>query len=180
MRPAAALVLLGALAGGCVTQTTSYESAYAPMEAHARATLEPTKGSTVSGQASFAQRGGKLFVNATVRGLAPNSEHGFHIHEKGDCSSGDGMSAGGHFDPGGKPHGDMHAGEHHAGDMPNIRADANGVANVNVELTGVGIGSGPADIVGRGLIVHRDPDDYKSQPAGNAGPRLACAVIQRG
>ena len=172
-------VLAAMIVAGCATQST-YESPYAPMSAQARATLQPTKGSSVSGQAAFAQRGDKVFVNATVRGLAPNSEHGFHVHEKGDCSSGDGMSAGGHFNPGGKVHGDMHAGDHHAGDMPNLKADANGVATASFELSGVSIGSGAADLVGRGLIVHRDPDDYKSQPAGNAGPRLACAVIQRG
>ena len=177
MRPGPAIVLALAVAG-CATQAL-HESASAPMGAHARATLQPTKGSTVSGQASFAQRGDKVLVTATVRGLAPNSEHGFHVHEKGDCSSGDGMSAGGHFNPAGKPHGDVHAADHHAGDMPNLKADANGVATASFEITGVSIGAGAADIVGRGLIVHRDPDDYKSQPAGNAGPRLACAIISK-
>jgi Cu-Zn family superoxide dismutase len=64
--------------------------------------------------------------------------------------------------------------------MPNIKADSYGNASFSFETTGISVGSGPADIVGRGLIVHRDPDDYKSQPAGNAGPRLACAVIAKG
>ena len=170
-------VAIGAFAGGCAMHST-YDSPYVPT-VNAVADLQPTKGNAVTGHAMFAQRGGKVFVNATVRGLAPNSEHGFHVHEKGDCGSGDGMSAGGHFNPTGKPHGDMKAADHHAGDMPNLRADANGVATASFELAGVAIGSGTADIVGRGLIVHRDPDDYKSQPAGNAGPRLACAVIRK-
>ena len=168
-----------ALAGAGCTMHTSYESPYAPMSGHARATLEPTRGNGVSGQAAFAQRGDKVFVNVTVRGLPPDSVHGFHIHEKGDCSSGDGMSAGGHFNPAGKAHGDYHAAEHHAGDMPNLQADADGTARAQFELTGVSVGEGAADVVGRGLIVHRDADDYKSQPAGNAGPRLACGVIRK-
>ena len=89
-------------------------------------------------------------------------EHGFHVHEKGDCSSGDGMSAGGHFNPAGKPHGAHGAAEHHAGDMPNLKADAYGNADAHASSsTGITIGSGAADIVGKGLIVHRDPDDYK-------------------
>jgi Cu-Zn family superoxide dismutase len=117
-------------------------------------------------------------VSANVSGLKPGAQHGFHVHEKGDCSSGDGMSAGGHFNPAGKPHGPQ-SGDHHAGDMPNLVADASGNASASFTIHGVSIGSGAADIVGKGLIVHRDPDDYKSQPVGNAGPRLACAVIRK-
>jgi Cu-Zn family superoxide dismutase len=144
------------------------------------AKLEPTKGNTVAGTVSFEQRGSAVRVSGTVTGLKPNGEHGFHVHEKGDCSSGDGMSAAGHFNPSGKPHGHHGGEERHAGDMPNIKADSYGNASFSFETTGISVGSGPADIVGRGLIVHRDPDDYKSQPAGNAGPRLACAVIAKG
>jgi superoxide dismutase, Cu-Zn family len=102
------------------------------------------------------------------------------VHDKGDCSSGDGMSAAGHFNPLGKPHGNHTSAERHAGDMPNIKADANGRASYRAELDVIAVADGPTSIVGRGLIVHRDPDDYTSQPVGNAGPRLACAVIQRG
>ena len=111
-------------------------------------------------------------------GLAPHSEHGFHVHEKGDCSSGDGNSAGGHFNPHKTPHGMAMGAEHHTGDLPSIRANAQGVAHIDVKIGGVRVGSGMDDIVGRGLIVHRDPDDFTTQPTGNAGPRLACAVIQ--
>ena len=90
------------------------------------------------------------------------------------------MSAGGHFNPATKSHGNVHAGgDRHAGDLPNLKADSYGKASASFEVTGITVGSGAADIVGKGLIVHRDPDDYKSQPAGNAGPRLACAVIAK-
>jgi Cu-Zn family superoxide dismutase len=144
------------------------------------AQLAPTTGNTTSGQVRFVQSApGKVRVSGEVRGLKPNAEHGFHVHEKGDCSSGDGMSTGGHFNPTGAPHGQHGAGTHHTGDLPSLRADANGTARFNFESSTLTIGSGATDIVGKGLIVHRDPDDYRTQPTGNAGPRLACAVIQR-
>ena len=99
------------------------------------------------------------------------------MHEKGDCSSGDGLSAGGHFNPGGKPHGHHGMGEHHTGDLHSVKADASGVAAIHFESRTIRVGGSANDIVGKGLIVHRDPDDFKTQPTGNAGPRLACAVI---
>jgi Cu-Zn family superoxide dismutase len=142
----------------------------------ATANLEPTKGNSVTGHVTFVQEGDGVHVKANVSGLPPDSEHGFHVHEKGDCSSGDGMSAGGHFNPDGKPHGPQ-SGEHHAGDMPSLKADAYGNATASFVLKRATIGSGATDLVGRGLIVHRDPDDFKTQPTGNSGPRVACAVI---
>lgn len=144
------------------------------------AQLQSTTGNTATGTVSFTQAGDKVMVVGEVRGLKPNAEHGFHVHEKGDCSSGDGMSAGGHFNPGGQSHGQHAMGAHHAGDLPSLKADASGVARFNFVSTGISVGSGAADILGRGLIVHRDPDDYTTQPTGNSGPRLACAVISRG
>ncbi|MBV7540398.1 superoxide dismutase family protein [Acidovorax sp. sic0104] len=143
----------------------------------ATATLEPTRGNTAAGTVKFVQAGDVVKVSGEVRGLKAGAEHGFHIHEKGDCSSGDGMSTGGHFNPGGKSHGHHGAGEHHTGDLPSLKADANGVATFSFESRTIRVGSTANDIVGKGLIVHRDPDDYKTQPTGNAGPRLACAVI---
>ena len=142
------------------------------------ANLEPTKGNETKGTVTFRQDGDEVRVRVNVTGLKPGAVHGFHVHDKGDCSSGDGMSTGGHFNPAGKPHGPQ-SGEHHAGDMPSLTADAYGNANTSFELHGVSIGSGVSDLVGKGLIVHRDPDDYKTQPTGNAGPRVACAVIRR-
>jgi len=141
------------------------------------ARLEPTKGNSTAGTVEFHQRGNKLQVVANVTGLAPNQEHGFHVHEKGDCSSGDGMSTGGHFDPDGKPHGPQNA-PHHAGDMPSLKADASGNAKATFALDDVTVAPGAKSVVGRGLIVHKDPDDYKTQPTGNAGARIACAVIR--
>ncbi|KRD18324.1 superoxide dismutase [Acidovorax sp. Root275] len=143
----------------------------------ATAKLEPTRGNTAAGAVTFVQSGDVVKVSGSITGLKPNAEHGFHVHEKGDCSSGDGMSTGGHFNPGGKSHGHHGMGDHHTGDLPSLKADANGVATFNFESSTIRVGSTANDIVGKGLIVHRDPDDYKTQPTGNAGPRLACAVI---
>jgi Cu-Zn family superoxide dismutase len=145
----------------------------------ASATLAATKGSTVTGSVQFTQKGSVVLVTGEVRGLAPNTEHGFHVHEKGDCSSGDGLSAGGHFNPTGKAHGAHELSEHHSGDLPSLKADASGTARINFESATITVGSGVTDVSGRGLIVHRDPDDFKTQPTGNAGPRLACAVITK-
>lgn len=146
----------------------------------ATAKLESTRGNSAKGTIRFVQTGeNKVRVSGEVSGLKPSSEHGFHIHEKGDCSSGDGNSAGGHFNPTGSQHGRYGSGPHHGGDLPSLRSDANGVATISVDLTGITLQSGaPNNIVGRGLIVHADPDDFVTQPTGNAGARLACAVIR--
>lgn len=169
MKTALLLVATAALLVACAST---------PSGPRATAQLQPTTGNTASGSVSFVQSGSKVLVSGEIRGLKPNAEHGFHVHEKGDCSSGDGMSAGGHFNPTGAPHGSHGMGMHHTGDLPSLKADAGGVARFNFESGSLAVGSGVTNIVGRGLIVHRDPDDYKTQPTGNAGPRLACAVIR--
>lgn len=149
-----------------------------PTGAVARAVLSPTAGNTASGTLYFTQQGDRLLVSGEVHGLQPNSVHGFHVHEKGDCSSPDAMSAGGHYNPGKHAHGRYDQPEHHAGDLPSLHADAAGVAPVNFETRAFRVGSGEHDVIGRSVVVHRDPDDFTSQPAGNSGPRLACGVIQ--
>jgi len=172
--PAAILIAAAALAG-CETVKGWWGGG-----PKATASLEPTKGSTVRGTVNFEQRGDKVRVSANISGLRPNGEFGFHIHEAGDCSSGDGMSAKGHFNPYGKPHGAHGSGERHAGDMPSLKSDAGGNANMTFDLDVISVNpGGPASIIGRGLIVHVQPDDFKTQPTGNAGARSACAVIQR-
>jgi len=140
------------------------------------ATLSPTQGNTTTGIVMFHEMDGHVMAHAHITGLPPNSEHGFHLHEKGDCASADGTSAGGHFNPTGKPHGPQD-GPHHGGDMPGLKADANGVADAKFMLEGVTIGSGTADIVNRAVIVHAGADDYKTQPTGNSGARVACGVV---
>ncbi|NMF89177.1 superoxide dismutase family protein [Aromatoleum petrolei] len=143
----------------------------------AEAPLAPTKGNAAAGTVKFTEVDGGVLIDASVTGLSPG-KHGFHIHEKGDCSAPDGTSAGGHFNPSGKPHGDPAKGERHLGDMPMLVADANGNAKLGTILEGLTI-SGKGNIVGLGVIVHAAPDDFKTQPTGNSGARVACGVIAR-
>ena len=170
----AAMALASAVLAAC-----SQAGPMSTMGPRAAASLEPTKGNTAAGTVTFQQRGDHVTVTAKLSGLKPNAEHGFHIHEKGDCSSGDGMGTGGHFNPGSTPHGAHDADAHHAGDLASLKADANGVARFSYDAQGISVDAGAASVIGRGLIVHRDPDDYKTQPTGNSGPRVACAVIQK-
>jgi superoxide dismutase, Cu-Zn family len=146
-------------------------------KADAVASLQPKSNSTVAGTVSFAAQGeDRVRVVARVSGLKPNQEHGFHVHEKGDCSSPDGNSAGGHFNPTAQLHGPQTA-PHHGGDMPSLKADASGNADASFTIDGsVGKG-GSADLVGKAVIVHEKPDDYTTQPTGNTGGRIACGVI---
>ena len=146
----------------------------------ATAALQSTKGSKTFGEATFEEVDGKVRVVVHAQGLRPGQAHGFHIHEAGDCSSGDGMSAKGHFNPHGKPHGNPSSPERHAGDLPSLEADKGGRAKLDVTVDAITVKPGAASIVGRGLIIHADPDDYKTQPTGNAGARLACGVIVPG
>lgn len=142
----------------------------------AMASLTPTQGSTVRGLVMFHQMDGHLMVHAKLSGLAPDREHGFHVHETGSCASADGSSAGGHFNPDGQPHGPQNA-AHHAGDLPALKADAQGRVDQKFMLMGVTVADGPTSVVGRSVIVHAQPDDYVTQPTGNSGARLGCGVI---
>jgi Cu-Zn family superoxide dismutase len=139
--------------------------------------LAPTQGNTVQGNVLFRQEADGIRVIAEVSGLTPG-QHGFHIHEKGDCSAPDATSAGGHFNPHQAAHGKAGEGAHHAGDLPSLEADAAGKARLNVVLGSIAL-TGENSIIGRGMIVHAAPDDFTTQPTGNAGARLACAVIQK-
>ncbi len=151
-----------------------------PEPLRATAQLQPTKGNKTFGEATFEQLGDKVHVVVYVQGLKPGQEHGLHIHEAGDCSSGDGMSARGHFNPYVKPHGPQGSVERHGGDLPSLMADKAGRAKIEADLDIITVAPGPASIIGRGLIVHADPDDYKTQPTGNSGARIACGVIKAG
>jgi Cu-Zn family superoxide dismutase len=180
--------IAGVALGGCQTMkdttnsvgsaiSSGWNSVWGSGGAVAVAELKPTQGNTVSGKVQFQQSGSEVHVTVDLAGMVPNSEHGFHVHEKGDCSAPDGMSAGGHFNPEGVAHGTYTHPPHHAGDMPNLKADDKGQVHTSFDVTYLSVGSGGSDVTGRSVIVHRDPDDYKSQPAGNSGPRIACGVI---
>lgn len=144
--------------------------------------LKPTVGSATKGTVRFKQQGSQLQIEADIAGLAPGV-HGFHLHEKGDCSAPDGTSAGGHFNPSSQQHGGPEHAARHGGDFGNITADAGGKAKLSltVPTSQISLDEGAANsILGRGMIVHADPDDYVTQPTGNAGKRLACGVVVAG
>ncbi|MDH3286310.1 MAG: superoxide dismutase family protein [Betaproteobacteria bacterium] len=176
MNTKTALTMLAAAVLLAACQTTPDD----PLRASAQ--LKPTKGNKTFGEVTFEQMGDKVRVQAVVQGLKPGGEYGFHIHEVGDCSSGDGMSAKGHFNPVGKPHGHYSSAERHAGDLPALKAplkgNKRGRAKLLVDLDTISVEPGPGNIIGRGVIVHAGPDDYRTQPTGNAGARLACGVIR--
>jgi Cu-Zn family superoxide dismutase len=139
--------------------------------------LVARSGSAVTGTLTFTEGRGGVRLRGEVRGLKDGAEHGFHIHEKGDCSAPDATSAGGHFNPGGTAHGRHGSGIHHAGDLPSLVANADGVAKIDAVIDDLTLLAGPASAAGRSVIVHRDPDDFVTQPTGNSGPRIACGVI---
>jgi Cu-Zn family superoxide dismutase len=171
MRTLARVSILAAAvtAAGCAALQPSGPKAFA--------TLEPRSGSQVSGTVAFAERGGQVVAHVELGGLAPGSVHGFHVHEKGDCSAPDASTTGGHFNPTGSAHGRAGGAVHHLGDMPSLTADGAGRVRVDLELAGVTVAPGPDSIVGRSVVVHRDADDFTTQPAGNSGPKVACGVI---
>ena len=140
----------------------------------AAAQLEPKSGSQVTGLVTFTKVGDEIQVVADIQNLKPG-KHGFHIHEKGDCSAADAASAGGHFNPTQKHHGGPTTAEHHAGDLGNIEADASGKAHL--DWKGKLSLSGKDSIIGKSVVVHEKEDDLKTDPAGNSGARIACGAI---
>ena len=145
------------------------------------ATLGPTEGQTANGRLLLTGDASGIRITGSIVGLAPNAEHGFHVHEKGDCSAADASSAGPHFNPFAAVHGKAESGVHHAGDIPNIVSDAQGNATVDVSVPGLTLGDGgPNDAMGKAIIVHEKRDDYATQPSGDSGARIACGTINAG
>lgn len=134
---------------------------------------------TETGTATLTETPSGVLIKLDLGALPPNQWLGFHIHETGSCDPHGGHeSAGDHFNPEGVEHGYLSETGPHAGDMPNIRTDAEGMARVEVHNPLVTLNEGGNSIRGRALMVHAQADDYHSQPSGNAGDRLACAVIE--
>jgi superoxide dismutase, Cu-Zn family len=120
-------------------------------------------------------------VEVKVSGLAPG-KHGMHIHEKGLCTPPDFSSAGGHFNPLHKHHGMQNEGGKHVGDLPNLEVKEDGTAKATAVVAGATLGKGETSLLkegGTALVIHAQSDDYKSDPAGNAGARLACGEIKK-
>ena len=140
--------------------------------------LEPKSGSKVQGKAVFTEKDGVVYLEAKLTGLTPGV-HAIHIHEKSDCSAADAASAGGHWNPTFKKHGKWGEAEYHKGDIGNFTSNTDGEATVlfKTDEWCIGCGDVTKDILGKGLIVHDKPDDFVTQPTGNAGARVACSAI---
>ncbi|MFS4491449.1 superoxide dismutase family protein [Maribacter sp. 2308TA10-17] len=141
--------------------------------------MEPKSESTVTGDVTFTEEGGKVTMMAVLTGLTPG-EHAIHIHDKADCSSADGKSTGGHWNPTNTPHGKWGAEEgYHKGDIGNFTADADGNATIEFSTNEwcIGCDDDTKNIVGKGVIVHQGVDDFTSQPSGAAGARVSCTGI---
>lgn len=161
----------------CTQQEVNEEIIYEGPEANiATAVLYPTEGSDVTGTVTFTQTDEGVRVTAAVVNLEPETLHGFHIHQFGDCRAPDATSAGGHYNPENVEHGAPTDDIRHMGDLGNIPVDEEGVAEVDFLDTHLEM-SGENSIIGRGVIVHANEDDFITQPTGAAGPRLACGVI---
>ncbi|MDE0400554.1 MAG: superoxide dismutase family protein [Candidatus Poribacteria bacterium] len=148
----------------------------APAE-QAHAVIGSLNDSGVTGMAVFTQNGDQITLTAEIQGASPGL-HAIHIHANGDCSAPDGTSAGGHWNPTDVAHGKWGEGEFHLGDIGNITVGEDGTGRITLttDLWEIGTGS-DVDVVGKGIIVHADADDFVSQPSGNAGARIGCGVI---
>lgn len=162
------IILVVALAG-CSQKVAE------PDVKQAIAVMNATEGSKVKGVVGFVKDGKGVRITANIEGLSPGP-HGFHIHEFGNCTSPEANSAGGHFNPTDMPHAGPKAEKRHAGDLGNLEADKNGLARLEVTDNMISLG-GPKSIIGRSVIVHAQADDFKTQPTGASGARVACGVV---
>lgn len=164
---AAALLLV---LGACRTADTGLQ---------AQATLDPRSGSSAQGVVRMTQLAdGSVRVRVDVTGVEANSRHGFHVHENGDCSAPDASSAGGHFNPTGAPHGGPQDRTKHAGDFGNVTADGRGEIHEEFVVDSITLTEGTRSAVGKAVVLHGGQDDLTSQPAGDAGNRIACGVVR--
>jgi Cu-Zn family superoxide dismutase len=139
--------------------------------------LEAKSGSKLSGSAMLMEVEGGVKVTLSVEGVAPGGDHGAHIHEKGDCSSPDGKSAGGHFNPAGNEHALPTTAKRHLGDLGNLTIGKDGKGSLEITIPGANLKAGdPNSFAGKSIIVHAKKDDG-GQPTGNSGDRIGCGVI---
>lgn len=175
----ARLVLIMIISAMLMFATTSY--AREDTTHNATAIMKDAKGNTI-GLATFTEdTGGLVHIKVNVKGLTPGM-HGIHIHNKGNCVEPSFTSAGEHYNPLGKEHGLNNSKGPHAGDLPNLKVDKNGTGYMNVTTDRVTLSSGTTTLFttnGTSLVIHADPDDQMTNPAGNSGARIACGVIEK-
>jgi len=146
------------------------------LAAAATATMKDSEGEAV-GTVELTQLPSGVLLHAKFHGLMPGT-HAFHVHAVGKCEP-PFTSAGGHYNPDGAKHGLMAEAGPHAGDMPNIHVPASGTLELEVFNGRLALNDALFDSDGAALVIHEGPDDYKTDPAGAAGPRIACGVIQK-
>jgi Cu-Zn family superoxide dismutase len=169
------------LAGGCTMQTDGVASAAAASDGPtAQAELASADGSGV-GMATLTETGDGLSVEVVVLGLAPGGVHGLHIHTVGRCDAPDFASAGGHWNPTAMKHGSEAPSGPHMGDMPNLTVAADGTGRLAFSIPAARLASGVQPLLdadGAAVVLHATADDYRTDPAGNSGARIACAIIR--
>lgn len=168
-----ALALSALALAGCTTLDE------VPTERVAQAQLSFANG-LPAGTAQLLANGDDLTLAVVATGLEPG-EHGFHLHTTGQCTAPGFTSAGGHLNPGGKEHGSMNPKGSHLGDMPNLAVGNSRSASAQVDLPGArdAVLADIFDSDGTAVVIHAGPDDYRSDPAGDAGARVACGVLTR-
>jgi superoxide dismutase, Cu-Zn family len=169
------LALVCAAISGCSAMTQPVAPANT-----AAAEVKDAKGAVI-GTATLTEVPGGIRVLLEARGLPPGPK-GVHIHEVGRCEPPAFTSAGGHFNPGGKKHGLENPEGPHAGDLPNITVGPDGAGRLESMNDRVTLGGGPTSLLdadGSALVIHAGPDDFKTDPAGNSGVRIACGVITK-
>jgi superoxide dismutase, Cu-Zn family len=163
------------------TATAAMPATGTPEPATVKLSLVSAANSSVKGDLTMTDEGSAVSIRGVITGLSPGKEHGFHVHEVGQCTLPDFASAGEHFNPTKDPHGGPKSKTRHLGDIPNVKADKEGHALVDVTVQGVTLvdkDGAPHEILGKALVVHAMEDDYKTQPSGNSGARVACGVIR--
>lgn len=142
-------------------------------------TINAKSGTQTGGTAKFTQKGDEVVMKLDATNLTPGI-HAVHIHEKGDCSAADGTSAGGHWNPAKDDHGKWGAEHFHMGDIGNLVANQNGTATLIFKTNKwcLDCADESKNIIGKGLIIHEDKDDFHTQPTGNAGGRVGCVEIK--
>lgn len=141
------------------------------------AMMNATQGHSVDGRVAVIEDGSTVVFDIKLTGVEPG-RHGFHVHRNGDCSS-NASNTGGHFSPDGMRHGGPGDDKHHLGDLGNLKADENGVIDVRIRHSGSMALTGDNGIRGRSLVLHKHADDFDTQPAGDAGEKVACGVIRQ-
>ncbi|MCB2074525.1 MAG: superoxide dismutase family protein [Novosphingobium sp.] len=170
---AALLLTAGGLLSSCTTVSEPADSTLAG------ATLLSGDGSG-RGTATLSATGDTVTLTVDANGL-PAGQHGTHLHAVGNCTRPDFKSAGGHLNPAGRQHGLENPAGSHLGDLPNLSIDDSGSGTLTIRLEGSWAELEPAlfDDDGTAVVIHADPDDYRTDPSGNAGPRLACGIVTR-